>query len=127
HCRLRWRRRLRCRQCRSSPFQLLAFEMENYGTGGIGAGGATEGGSGGVEIPAPYIYHVPNIRVKQSSVSTNAGSSRAFRAPSNPPASFGMESIMDELAVKLNMDPVELRIKNNKPLPDARDALSREV
>jgi xanthine dehydrogenase YagR molybdenum-binding subunit len=112
----------------SAEGQLLAFEMENYGTGGIGAGGATEGGSGGVEIPAPYIYHVPNIRVKQSSVSTNAGSSRAFRAPSNPPASFGMESIMDELAVKLNMDPVELRIKNNKPLtPDARDAQSREI
>ena len=43
----------------------------------------------------------------------NAGSARAFRAPGHPPASFGMESIMDELAVKLDMDPVELRIKND--------------
>ncbi|HET7626506.1 MAG TPA: xanthine dehydrogenase family protein molybdopterin-binding subunit, partial [Verrucomicrobiae bacterium] len=92
---------------------LVAYELENYGTAGIGAGGATEGGSGGVEIPAPYIYEVPNVRTNQFSVAVNAGSSRAFRAPSNPPASFGMESIMDELAAKLNMDPIELRIKND--------------
>jgi xanthine dehydrogenase YagR molybdenum-binding subunit len=93
---------------------LQAYELENFGTAGIGAGGATEGGSGGVEIPAPYIYSVPNTRIKQSSVAINAGSARAFRAPSNPPASFGMESIMDELAVKLGMDPVEFRIKNDQ-------------
>jgi xanthine dehydrogenase YagR molybdenum-binding subunit len=97
----------------SADGKLLAFELENYGTAGIGAGGATEGGSGGVEVPAPYIYHVPNTRAKQSSVAIDAGSARAFRAPSHPPASFGMESVMDELAVKLNIDPVELRIKND--------------
>jgi xanthine dehydrogenase YagR molybdenum-binding subunit len=39
-----------------------------------------------------------------------------------------MESIMDELAVKLNMDPVELRIKNNVPAnPNANDALQRQI
>jgi xanthine dehydrogenase YagR molybdenum-binding subunit len=97
----------------SADGKLLAYELENYGTAGIGAGGATEGGSGGVEIPAPYIYHVPNTRSRQYSVAVDAGSARAFRAPSHPPASFGMESIMDELAVKLNMDPVELRLKND--------------
>jgi xanthine dehydrogenase YagR molybdenum-binding subunit len=93
--------------------KLQAFELENYGTGGIGAGGATEGGSGGVEIPAPYIYHVPNFRAKQYSVAVDAGSSRAFRAPSNPPASFGIESVMDDLAVKMNLDPVEFRVLND--------------
>jgi len=92
--------------------KLHAFEAENYGTAGIGSGAATEGGGGGAEIPLPYIYPVPNIRVKQSGVNLNAGSARAFRAPGHPPASFGMESIMDELAVRMNMDPVELRLKN---------------
>jgi xanthine dehydrogenase YagR molybdenum-binding subunit len=92
---------------------LQAFEMDNYGTAGIGSGPATEGGGGGAELRMPYIYKVPNSRVKQSTVAVNAGSARAFRAPSNPPSSFGMESIMDELALKLNMDPVELRIKND--------------
>lgn len=93
--------------------KLLAFEMENFGTAGIGGGGASEGGGGGAGIPMPYIYTVPNIRVKQSGVTINAGSARAFRAPGHPPASFGMEAVMDDLAVKLGMDPLELRLKND--------------
>lgn len=97
----------------SADGKLQAIELENYGTPGIGSGGATEGASGDVGVPAPFIYRVPNSRVKQASVAVNAGSSRPFRAPSHPPASFGMESILDELAVKLSMDPVELRLKND--------------
>jgi xanthine dehydrogenase YagR molybdenum-binding subunit len=93
--------------------KLQAFELESYGTAGIGSGGVSEGGGGGAEFPAPYIYTVPNIRVKQSGVNIDAGSARAFRAPGHPTASFGMESIMDELAVKLGMDPLELRLKND--------------
>ncbi len=92
---------------------LHAFEMDNYGTAGFAAGGATGGGGSGVELPAPYLYRVPNSRVTQTVVAVNAGSSRAFRAPSNPPASFGMESAMDDLAVKLGVDPVEFRLKND--------------
>ncbi len=92
---------------------LHAFELESYGTAGIGSGGVSEGGGGGADFPAPYIYTVPNIRVKQAGVNINAGSARAFRAPGHPTASFGMESIMDELASKMNIDPVELRIKND--------------
>jgi len=93
--------------------KLQAFELESYGTAGIGSGGVSEGGGGGAEFPAPYIYTVPNIRVKQSGVNIDAGSARAFRAPGHPTASFGMESIMDELAVKLGVDPLELRLKND--------------
>jgi len=97
----------------SADGTLEAFEFENYGTAGIGSGGATAGGGSGVELHAPYIYRVPNIRVKQSAVAVNAGSARAFRAPASPPSSYGIEAILDELAVKLNLDPVELRIKND--------------
>lgn len=92
---------------------LHAFELESYGTAGVGSAGSTEGGGGGAGFPAPYIYHVPNTRVKQSAVNIDAGSARAFRAPGHPTASFGMESIMDELAAKMNIDPVELRLKND--------------
>jgi xanthine dehydrogenase YagR molybdenum-binding subunit len=92
---------------------LHAFEAENYGTAGIGAGGDSGGGGGGADIPMPYLYKVPNSRVTQSAVAINAGSARAFRAPGNPPASFGMESAMDDLAVKLGMDPLEFRLKND--------------
>src|SRR6185312_14541945 len=93
------------------------FEFDNYGTAGVGGGGSSEGGGSGVMLRAPYIYHVPNTRVKQAGVNVNAGSARAFRAPSCPPSSFGMESIMDELAVKMNMDPVEFRLKNDTSTP----------
>ncbi|HVM62032.1 MAG TPA: xanthine dehydrogenase family protein molybdopterin-binding subunit [Verrucomicrobiae bacterium] len=93
--------------------KLVAFDMDSFGTAGIGAGAASAGGGGGSGFPAPYIYAVPNIRVKQATVAINAGQSCAFRAPGHPIASFGMESIMDELAAKLKMDPVELRVKND--------------
>jgi len=92
---------------------LHAFEAENYGTAGIGAGSNQGGGGGGADIELPYLYRVPNSRVTQSAVAVNAGSSRAFRAPRNPPASFGMESAMDDLAVKLGMDPLGFRLKND--------------
>ncbi len=93
--------------------KLHAFEAENFGTPGFAAGAASAAGGGGAAIQLPYIYPVPNSRVTQYSISINAGSARAFRAPSHPPSSFGMESIMDELAVKMNLDPVEFRIKND--------------
>jgi len=97
--------------------KLHAFEFENVGTAGIGAGGATAGGGSGLALRAPYIYTVPNTRVRQAGIAVNAGSARAFRAPSCPPSSFGMESIMDDLAVKMNIDPVEFRIKNDTATP----------
>jgi xanthine dehydrogenase YagR molybdenum-binding subunit len=96
---------------------LHAFEFDNYGTAGVGASGSSEGGGSGVALRAPYIYTVPNTRVKQAGVNINAGSARAFRAPSCPPSSFGMESIMDDLAVKMNLDPIEFRIKNDTKTP----------
>ena len=111
----------------SADGTLQAFEMNNYGTAGIGAGAASEGGGGGADLPAPYLYKVPNTRVRQTAVAVNAGSARAFRAPGNPPASFGMESAMDDLAVKLGMDPVELRLKNDpSPIRQREYALGAE-
>ncbi len=92
---------------------LHAFEIENYGTAGIGKGTSSAGGGGGAAISVPYLYPVPNTRVSQSAVAVNAGSSCAFRAPGDPPASYGMESAMDDLAAKLGMDPLELRLKND--------------
>jgi xanthine dehydrogenase YagR molybdenum-binding subunit len=51
--------------------------------------------------------------VKQGSVAVNAGQSCAFRAPGHPVASVGMEAVLDDLAVKLGIDPVEIRVKND--------------
>ncbi|GGU14143.1 hypothetical protein GCM10010178_01880 [Lentzea flava] len=40
-----------------------------------------------------------------------------MRAPGEAPGSFALESAMDELAVALNMDPIELRLRNNSTAP----------
>ena len=93
--------------------KLLAYELDNYGSPGFGNGGATGGGGTGVDFPAPYIYKIPNSRVKHTVVAINAGAARAFRAPGNPTASFGMECVLDDLAAKMGMDPLEIRLKND--------------
>jgi xanthine dehydrogenase YagR molybdenum-binding subunit len=92
---------------------LVAYQLDSFGTSGYASGATTAGGGGGAGFPAPYIYRVANTRVRHTTVAINAGSSRAMRAPGHPQASFGMESILDEMALALNMDPVELRIKND--------------
>ncbi len=93
--------------------RLTAFQLESFGTSGFDAGVNTGGGSGSARFPAPYIYTVPATRVKQGTVAINAGLSCAMRAPGHPVASFGMESILDDLAVKIGLDPLEIRLRND--------------
>lgn len=93
--------------------KLTAFQLESFGTPGHTSGVTSAGGSGGAGFPAPYIYKPAATRVSQGSVAVNAGQSCAFRAPGHPTASLGMESALDDLAAKLGMDPVEIRLKND--------------
>ena len=93
--------------------KLTAFALESFGTAGFGSGSSSAGGSGGAGFPAPYLYPVPNTRVKQAGVAVNAGAACPMRAPGHPIASYGMEGILDDLAIKLGMDPLELRLKND--------------
>lgn len=93
--------------------KLTAFQMEGFGTPGYMASAPTGGGSNGVALPMPYLYRVPSSRVKQSAVAINAGVACAMRAPAHPPAAYGMEGILDDLAVKLGLDPVAIRLLND--------------
>jgi xanthine dehydrogenase YagR molybdenum-binding subunit len=93
--------------------KLTAIQLESYGTPGFSSGVTNAGGSGGASFPAPYIYTAPAVRVKQGSVSVNAGQSCAMRAPGHPVASAGIEAALDDLAVKMGIDPVEMRLRND--------------
>ncbi len=93
--------------------KLVAATVENHGSPGISGSRKTAGGGGGANIATPYLYHFPNINVQQYGVLMNTGPASAFRAPGHPPASFGTESMMDELAVKLGMDPLQFRLLND--------------
>lgn len=93
--------------------KLTAYELRSFGTPGYATGVDSGGGGGGAGFPAPYIYTVGATRVQQGSVAVNAGQSCAMRAPGHPVASFAMEGILDDLAAKLGIDPVEMRLKND--------------
>jgi len=57
-------------------------------------------------------YDIPNIRGEGRTVCTNHAWGSAFRAYGSPQSEFSSEVLMDELAEKLGMDPLELRYKN---------------
>ncbi len=57
-------------------------------------------------------YNIPNIRGMGRTVATNHAWGSAFRAYGSPQAFLASESLMDELAEKMGMDPLELRYKN---------------
>lgn len=59
-----------------------------------------------------FMYSTPNLRVTGAYAERNVGTGTSMRGPGKVPGSFGLESAMDELAIALNMDPVELRLKN---------------
>jgi CO/xanthine dehydrogenase Mo-binding subunit len=75
--------------------------------------GATSGWHAG--ITGSFLggtYRIPNFELTGYEVSTNKTPVDAYRAPGAPQAYFALESAMDELAEKLAIDPIELRLRN---------------
>ncbi len=58
------------------------------------------------------MYKAPNIRVNGDGVYTNLPIGGAYRGYGAPQAFFPLESLIDEAADKLGVDPIELRMKN---------------
>ncbi len=63
-------------------------------------------------VQTRMLYGCPNIATSQKLVPLNVGTPTFQRAPGEATGTFALEIAMDELAYKLNMDPVELRLKN---------------
>ncbi|MGH2365026.1 MAG: xanthine dehydrogenase family protein molybdopterin-binding subunit [Chloroflexota bacterium] len=80
----------------------LAYEDGAYPGAGAGAGCMC--------MLAPY--DIPNILLDGRDTVVNKPKTAAYRAPSAPQAAFAAESLLDELAEKLGLDPLELRMKN---------------
>ena len=99
--------------------KFVGFDAETWGTGGAGQGA-------GFSVPYP-VYVFPSRRQRHRDVYINAGPQRAFRAPGHPQACFVTETVIDELADRLRLDPLELRLRNLQP-PDASgvDAPNRQ-
>ena len=83
---------------------LVAVKARQYRLGGVGRGS---------QAGQPYaVYSAGEVYREVYSLHTNEDSSIAMRAPGHPQASFAMESLLDELAYKIGMDPVAFRKKN---------------
>ena len=57
-------------------------------------------------------YDVENVKVKGYDVVSNRPKVAAYRAPGAPISEHAVESVLDEIAKKLGIDPLELREKN---------------
>jgi xanthine dehydrogenase YagR molybdenum-binding subunit len=87
---------------------ITALQMTVLGTGGAYPGG----GVGGVDWVVRDLYTCANVKTELTDVFINAGQGRAFRAPGHPQGAWALELMMDQLAEKIGMDPVEFRMKN---------------
>lgn len=85
---------------------LTAIDYLSTATGGAYPSGADTG------FLAADLYLCPNVRTEDVNAYVNAGRARAFRAPGFPQCAWALEQAMDELAERLGIDPVELRLKN---------------
>ncbi len=86
----------------SKDGKLVALVAETRGTGG----------RGGSNFPLPYVYRVENSTRAHTEVFVNCGSARAMRAPGHPQGCAIMEAAMDDLAAKLDINPLDFRLKN---------------
>ena len=81
---------------------LIAFESGAY------PGSSHNGAATSMFSP----YEIDNIHLDSYDVVDNMPSTAAYRAPGAPMGAYAGESVIDEIAEKLGIDPVELRLKN---------------
>ncbi len=83
---------------------ITAIQLTSYGSAGCGTGAGCAG-------PATHLYKSAALHTEENDVFINAGPAAAFRAPGHPQGAFALEQTIDELAEKLNMEPLDLRDK----------------
>jgi xanthine dehydrogenase YagR molybdenum-binding subunit len=84
---------------------LTAIRLRGFS--GMGPYRKNSGGIGGVEL-----YRAPNVEAVIHPVYTNRTVSGNFRGPQYPQGYFGIQSMMDDVAYKLKMDPIDFVLMN---------------
>jgi xanthine dehydrogenase YagR molybdenum-binding subunit len=62
--------------------------------------------------PTPVLYSCANVSAVQRLVPLNVGTPTPMRGPGATPGMFALDSALDELAIQLKMDPLEIRLRN---------------
>ncbi len=98
-----------------------AYEVDCYGSSGTGAAATVNLAN------LPYVYAPPYVKRKHRVVRLNTAPARAMRAPGHPQNCVLTEWIIDELAARIGMDPLQMRLRNlpaNDPQAVEADPLS---
>jgi len=91
--------------------KLLVAEMiADFNTGAYASWGPTVAGRVPVHGSGPYF--VPNVHITGRGLFTNAPPAGAFRGFGVPQAAIAHETMMDDLAAKLGIDRLEIRLRN---------------
>jgi len=77
--------------------------------------------SEGCSEATAYSYSVANLRATSGLVRRNVGTPTSMRGPGAVPGLFALESAVDELAIALKIDPIQLRLLNE---PDKDEGLN---
>jgi xanthine dehydrogenase molybdenum-binding subunit len=88
----------------------LAYEAGAFPGSPVGAGAMT----------AISCYEVPNFLIDGYDVLVNKPKTAAYRAPGATNAAFAVETVLDELAERCGLDPIDFRIKNGVKAGSAR-------
>ncbi|TSH89465.1 xanthine dehydrogenase family protein molybdopterin-binding subunit [Verticiella sediminum] len=67
-----------------------------------------------------YLYSTPNLRITWSHAARDVGAATSMRGPGAVPGLYAVESAMNELAERLGMDPLELRLRNEPGVNEAK-------
>lgn len=90
---------------------LLCADVEgDFDTGAYASWGSTVANR--VPIHASGPYRVPNVRARTRAIYTNGPIAGAFRGFGVPQSTFAHETLLDDLALQLGMDPLDFRMRN---------------
>ena len=57
-------------------------------------------------------YNIPNVQIESHDILVNRPVNIAYRAPSAPMAAYPTETVLDQIAKEIDMDPIDFRILN---------------
>jgi len=90
--------------------QVRAYEVDCHGSSGVGRGAT-------INFQAiPYVYtSIPFIKRRHRVVRLNLQTARAMRAPGHPQNCILTDQAFDDLAARLDINPMEFRLRNLPP------------
>lgn len=94
---------------------LTALQLKSIGPVGAYNAGADSGD------PLRELYQCANVKTEESEVYINADVARPHRAPGHVQGTFALEQVIDMLAEKCGLDPIEFRLRNYSDVEQTRN------